>query len=58
MPDREGDKIADTGMFRAFVEKGQAEDAAGRSPSVTTRVLGLLLLVAAVVIVGWLVLVG
>lgn len=51
MPD-EKDPIADTGMFRAFVAKGEAESTERKSVSASTivAVLAIVVVVAAVVL--------
>jgi len=55
MPRDEHDPIADTGMFRAFVERGDSERAGRRPVGAPTLILVLAGLVAAVVLV-WLLL--
>ena len=46
MPENDRDPIADTAMFRAFVEKGESERAEKRSLAVPLLIAGVILLIA------------
>jgi hypothetical protein len=54
MPERDDDPIASTQMFRAFVQRGEAEPAASRRVSPATIALTLTLVAVAIALSIWL----
>jgi hypothetical protein len=55
MSERDSDPIANTQMFRAFVERGEAEAPGRRRPSVVTISLIVLAVVVVAGLVAWLI---